>query len=145
MKAKILVIADVPGWALERTADNVIARLSGQYDFEKAFNKNAVEKIRAGNFDLLYIAYETQFQDAGIDVEVHHHEVGTAGQAEFDLRYDTLTKMADNVLWYKYIAKNVAVRNGCTVTFMPATSGTAASTTAMATTSESVLACLIPA
>ena len=70
MKAKILVIADVPGWALERTADNVIARLSGQYDFEKAFNKNAVEKIRAGNFDLLYITYETQFQDAGIAVDI---------------------------------------------------------------------------
>ena len=70
MKPKILVIVDVPGWALERTADNVIARLSGQYDFEKAFNKNAVEKIRAGNFDLLYITYETQFQDAGIAVDI---------------------------------------------------------------------------
>ena len=70
MKPKILVIVDVPGWALERTADNVIARLSDRYDFEKAFNKNAVEKIRAGNFDLLYITYETQFQDAGIAVDI---------------------------------------------------------------------------
>jgi hypothetical protein len=70
MKPKILVIVDVPGWALERTADNVIARLSGQYVFEKAFNNNAVEKIRAGNLDLLYITYETQFQDAGITVDI---------------------------------------------------------------------------
>jgi hypothetical protein len=70
MKPKILVIVDVPGWALERTADNVIERLSGRFDFEKAFNKNAVDIIRAGNFDLLYITYETQFQDAGIEADI---------------------------------------------------------------------------
>lgn len=57
--------------------------------------------------------------DTGIEVELHHHEVGTGGQAEFDLRFTTLTEMGDRVLWYKYIAKNVAVRHGCTVTFMP--------------------------
>ena len=70
MKPKILVIVDVPGWALERTADNVMARLKDHYGFEKAFNKNAVEKIREGKFDLLYVAYETQFQDAGIEVDI---------------------------------------------------------------------------
>ena len=75
MKPKILVIVDVPGWALERTADNVIACLSDRYDFEKAFNKNAVEKIRAGKFDLLYITYETQFQDAGIAVDIPERSV----------------------------------------------------------------------
>ena len=75
MKPKILVIVDVPGWALERTADNVIARLSDRYDFEKAFNKNAVEKICEGKFDLLYITYETQFQDAGIAVDTPERSV----------------------------------------------------------------------
>jgi glutamine synthetase len=55
----------------------------------------------------------------GIDVEVHHHEVGGAGQAEIDMRFDTLTKMADQVLFYKYIIRNVAMKNGYTVTFMP--------------------------
>jgi glutamine synthetase len=55
----------------------------------------------------------------GVSVEVHHHEVGTAGQTEIDLRFDTLTKMADNLMKYKYVAKNVARRHGKTVTFMP--------------------------
>jgi glutamine synthetase len=57
--------------------------------------------------------------DAGIDIEVHHHEVGTAGQAEIDMRFDTLTSMADKVLKYKYIVKNVCNRYGYTATFMP--------------------------
>jgi glutamine synthetase len=56
---------------------------------------------------------------AGIETEVHHHEVGTAGQAEIDIRFDTLMRVADKVLNYKYIVKNVAWRAGKTVTFMP--------------------------
>ena len=55
----------------------------------------------------------------GVPVEVHHHEVGTAGQTEIDMRFDTLTKMADNMMKYKYVAKMVARRHGKTVTFMP--------------------------
>ena len=56
---------------------------------------------------------------AGIEVEVHHHEVGTAGQAEIDMRFKTLTRMADQVMMYKYIVRNVCYRNGYTATFMP--------------------------
>jgi glutamine synthetase len=55
----------------------------------------------------------------GIKIEVHHHEVGTAGQTEVDMRFDTLTRMADKVLWYKYCAKNTAKKFGKTATFMP--------------------------
>jgi glutamine synthetase len=55
----------------------------------------------------------------GIQVEVHHHEVGTGGQTEVDMRFDTLTRMADKVLWYKYCAKNTARKFGKTATFMP--------------------------
>src|SRR3989454_9509161 len=56
---------------------------------------------------------------SGIEVEVHHHEVGTAGQTEIDMRYSTLTRMADQIMMYKYIVKNVCAQNGYTATFMP--------------------------
>ncbi len=60
-----------------------------------------------------------EMEHAGIVVEKQHHEVATAGQAEIDMRFDTLTHMADKMMLYKYITKNVALRHGKTVTFMP--------------------------
>lgn len=57
--------------------------------------------------------------DAGVDVEVHHHEVGTAGQAEIDMRFASLTKMADQLMVYKYVIKNVSCQHGYVATFMP--------------------------
>jgi glutamine synthetase len=55
----------------------------------------------------------------GIGVEMQHHEVGTAGQAEIDIRFAPLLHMADNLMNYKYIVKSVARAAGKTVTFMP--------------------------
>jgi len=55
----------------------------------------------------------------GIEIEVHHHEVATAGQAEIDMRFDTLLTMADKLMLYKYVVKNVARAHGLTATFMP--------------------------
>jgi glutamine synthetase len=57
--------------------------------------------------------------DCGLEVECQHHEVGTAGQAEIDLKFSDLVGMADAMLLYKYIVKNVAKKHGKTVTFMP--------------------------
>jgi glutamine synthetase len=55
----------------------------------------------------------------GVEVEVHHHEVATGGQAEIDMRFNTLKRMADSIMIYKYIVKNIARQNGLTATFMP--------------------------
>jgi glutamine synthetase len=55
----------------------------------------------------------------GVEIEIHHHEVGTAGQAEIDMRFDSLLRMADKLMLYKYVVKNVARHAGKTATFMP--------------------------
>jgi glutamine synthetase len=57
--------------------------------------------------------------EAGIEVEMQHHEVGTGGQSEIDIKFDTLLRIADKLQKYKYIIKNTAFQNGYTVTFMP--------------------------
>ena len=57
--------------------------------------------------------------DCGVDVEVHHHEVGTGGQGEIDLRFDTMTTIGDKLALYKYIIKNTARAHNMTATFMP--------------------------
>jgi glutamine synthetase len=58
-------------------------------------------------------------KDMGVKVEVHHHEVGTAGQAEIDMHFGPLVKMADNLMNYKYIIRMICKKHGMTATFMP--------------------------
>src|SRR6266850_3450752 len=58
-------------------------------------------------------------EKCGMDMECHHHEVATAGQAEIDQRFNTLVKSADNMMLYKYVIRNTANQYGKTVTFMP--------------------------
>src|SRR5665811_2312072 len=60
-----------------------------------------------------------QLDALGLQVERAHHEVGTAGQAEINYRFDELAKSADKVQLFKYVVKNVAHANGRTATFMP--------------------------
>jgi len=58
-------------------------------------------------------------QDIGLSVEAHHHEVATSGQCEIDLEFAPLLSMADDLMKYKYVVKNVAKQHGMTATFMP--------------------------
>jgi len=58
-------------------------------------------------------------EKVGIAMECHHHEVASGGQCEIDMRFSPLVKCADNLMWYKYIVKNVARRHNKTATFMP--------------------------
>jgi glutamine synthetase len=60
-----------------------------------------------------------KMQEAGIEVEVHHHEVATAGQCEVDMRFKSLTRMADQMQLYKYLVKMLARAHFKTATFMP--------------------------
>lgn len=57
--------------------------------------------------------------ELGIPVEIHHHEVGTAGQCEIDMRFDSLLTMGDKTMTYKYVVRNEAARAGKVATFMP--------------------------
>jgi len=58
-------------------------------------------------------------ESIGVPIETQHHEVATGGQCEIDMRFQPLLEMADNLLKYKYILKNVARKYNKSVTFMP--------------------------
>ncbi|MFN7453706.1 MAG: type I glutamate--ammonia ligase [Pseudobdellovibrionaceae bacterium] len=60
-----------------------------------------------------------ELERAGMIIERQHHEVATAGQAEINIKFDSALEMADKMMWFKYIIKNVAKRHNKTVTFMP--------------------------
>ncbi len=88
---------------------------------------NYLNRIKEGYFPLppndktqdIRAEMVAAMMEYGIPIEVHHHEVGGAAQAEIDMRFDTLLNMADKLIDYKYIVKNVAARNGLIATFMP--------------------------
>lgn len=76
----------------------------------------------ASPFDTLQdvrAAMVMEMEKAGIGIETFHHEVATAGQAEIDMKFDTLLRIADKLIRYKYICRNVAKQYGKSVTFMP--------------------------
>lgn len=113
----------------ENTSFHLIDSIEGQWNTGREEKPNLGYKARykEGYFP---VPPTDTFQDmrsemvlllekVGIRVEAQHHEVATAGQAEIDMRFATLTKKADHVLWYKYIVKNVARKHGKTATFMP--------------------------
>jgi glutamine synthetase len=61
----------------------------------------------------------TTLQDTGVEVEVGHHEVSSGGQCEIGQKFNRLLYAADQLMWFKYVVKNVARRNGRAATFMP--------------------------
>jgi glutamine synthetase len=94
---------------------------------EEGGNKGYKPRYKGGYFPVSPTDHLTDLRSeivkkliaAGIKVEMQHHEVGTAGQAEIDFRFDSLLKTADNLMTFKYIVKNTARAAGRTVTFMP--------------------------
>ncbi len=94
---------------------------------EEGGNLGYKTRIKGGYFPVSPYDHYSDLRDemslelmkAGLQIERAHHEVGTAGQAEINYKFDTLTHAADQILMFKYIVKNVAWRNGKTATFMP--------------------------
>jgi glutamine synthetase len=106
-----------------------IDSIEGQWNTGRIENPNSGYKIRykEGYFpvpptDSLHDIRSEMvliLESIGITVEAHHHEVATGGQCEIDMRFGKLVEMADKMLKYKYVVKNVAKKYGKTVTFMP--------------------------
>ncbi len=95
------------------------AEEGGNLGHKPAFKGGYFPVSPTDSFGDLRAEMVNEMRKIGIIVEAHHHEVGTAGQAEIDMEFAPLLKMADQFMWYKYIVKNVAKRNGKTATFMP--------------------------
>jgi glutamine synthetase len=81
---------------------------------EAYFPVPPMDKFQDLRTDMLLV-----LEGLGIDIEAQHHEVATGGQAEIDMRFKPLLEMSDQLVWFKYVLKNVAQKAGHTVTFMP--------------------------
>ena len=111
-------------------ASYAIGSEEGAWESDKEFeggNMGHRPRIKGGYFPVppvdslvdLRNAMCNAMESMGIEIEVHHHEVATAGQCEIGMRFDTLVKKADQVQIYKYCVMNVAHQFGKTATFMP--------------------------
>ncbi len=128
-EAEFFIFDDIRFEQNEHEAFFHIDSVEGQWNRGRVENPNLGYKLRhkEGYFpvppadQMMNIRNEMMqtMIECGLDVEAQHHEVGTAGQSEIDLKYQELVRVADWLLMYKYIIKNVAVRHNKTVTFMP--------------------------
>ena len=90
-------------------------------------NRGYKVKYKGGYFPVAPVDHFTDLRDdmvrnlenVGLTVERAHHEVGTAGQAEINYRFNSMLAAADEVMKFKYIIRNTAWESGKTVTFMP--------------------------
>ena len=128
-EAEFFLFNDVRFDQTENAGYYFLDSVEGDWNTGKQENPNMGYKIRfkEGYFP---VPPHDQLQDlrsrmilamrgVGVNAEVHHHEVATAGQCEIDIKYDTLVSMADQLLMYKYIIKNMAKKAGFVATFMP--------------------------
>jgi glutamine synthetase len=94
---------------------------------EEGGNRGYKPRYKGGYFPVPPVDHYADLRDqmsktlgsVGVEVERAHHEVGTAGQAEINYRFDSLTHSADKLMLFKYVIKNVAWAAGKTATFMP--------------------------
>ena len=128
-EAEFFIFDDVKYDQNQHSAHYSVDSVEGAWNTGREEMPNQGYKIRykqgyfplppADHFQDLRAEMAATMEKSGIEIEVQHHEVGTAGQAEIDMRYDTLLAMADKLMLFKYIVKNVAYRAGKTATFMP--------------------------
>ena len=116
--------ADMSGASYEINAEE--AAWSSSLDFEDG-NTGHRPRVKGGYFPVppvdslhdIRAAMCAAMEQMGLNVEVHHHEVGTAGQCEIGIKFNTLVTKADEVQILKYCVLNVAHAYGKTATFMP--------------------------
>jgi len=128
-EAEFYILDDVRYDTTQRSSYYYIDAIEGQWNSGKDEQPNLGYKPRykegyfpvppTDHYQDLRSEMTLELEQAGITVEVQHHEVGTAGQAEIDIRFGTLLATADKLMLFKYIIKNVARRHLKTVTFMP--------------------------
>ncbi len=115
---------DISGASYSIDAEEAAWSSNKEYD---GGNLGHRPRIKGGYFPVQPVDSHVDLRNAmcnameamGLSIEVHHHEVGTAGQCEIGMRFNTLVKKADEVQIYKYCVHNVAHQFGKTATFMP--------------------------
>ena len=129
-EAEFYVFDDVRFETKQNTGFYAIDSVAGAWNtgrVEEGGNRGYKVKYKGGYFPVppydhfadLRAEMSTELESAGLIVERQHHEVGTAGQAEINFRFDELLTSADNVMKFKYIVKSMAWEDGKTATFMP--------------------------
>src|SRR6476619_2628960 len=129
-EAEFYVFDDVRFETKQNTGYYSIDSIAGAWNtgrVEDGGNRGYKVKYKGGYFPVppydhfadLRAEISKELEVSGLVVERQHHEVGTAGQAEINFKFDELLRCADNLMKFKYIVKNVAWKNGKTATFMP--------------------------
>ena len=128
-EAEFFIFDDVRFHQDAQSASYSVDSVEGAWNTARDEQPNLGYKIRykegyfplppADHFQDLRTEMMLMLEQVGIEVEIQHHEVGTAGQAEIDVRFDEITRMADKLMLFKYVVKNTAHQYGKTATFMP--------------------------